>query len=92
MAITDALNSEYAEKQKQDASFEIIRDIQAARDWFINLLNKKDQYVASGYFDDVPDEIKIPMNRCFGILETAKDAIAADAEIMEILNWRPPAP
>ena len=44
---------------------------------------------ASGSFNTVPTELKQTLNDWHGILQTLRQSIAADADIMECYEWTP---
>ena len=89
MTVLTDLQATWTEKEQAEDAFAA----RAALEDVSNNLNEAhlrvQAIVDSGNFDTLPSSLKQALDRWWTIIKTARTSIGSDAEIMDILNWRP---
>jgi len=87
-ALTDLQSTWVAQEQSQDA-FSARAALEDATNNLDQATQRIQAIVDSGNFDTVPTDLKTALNDWWTILKTARSAIAANQDIVDVYLWRP---
>lgn len=88
MALTDKLNEAYTELSQAKEVSTARALIQPIREDVLRINSELQAIADGGVFDTVDDEIKAALIKAWNVVKAAKAGFE-DAEVAELLNWRP---
>ena len=87
--LTTTLDTTWTEKDQRESAFKARATLEemtiVVREGLLELQEIKD----SGKFDTLPTDLKVALNTWWQIYKDAKSAFQADANVVELFNWRP---
>ena len=87
-ALTD-LAETWVEKNQAEDAFSARAALEDATNNLDQATQRIQAIVDSGNFDTVPTDLKTALNDWWTILKTARSAIAANQDIVDVYLWRP---
>jgi len=88
MAISEKISELVAEKQQRDRAIEARAILQDARAKIQEAGTHLQEIADSGSFDTIDSEIKAALIKGWNIVQNADDGFK-DADVEELLDWRP---
>ena len=89
MPVTQDLNNSWEEKEQREAVFTARAYLEDVTNVVTEVDAKIQEVIDSGHFDTIPQGLKDVLSRWYNRFKVLKAALEADAEIMEVLRWRP---
>ena len=89
MSVITDLGGSWEEKQQREDLFKARAILENVSMVILEANSQIQEIVDSGNFDTIPTELKQALNRWWIIFKDAQIDAQADAEIVEIFQWRP---
>ena len=89
MPVLEDLNTTWTEKEQAEDAFTARATLENASMVLNEAHIKIQAIVDSGNFNTVPTDLKVALNQWWTIFKTARASILANADIMDVYNWRP---
>ena len=89
MPITDDIQTIWTEKEQRADFFTARASLENLTNVLLEELSRFDAIKTSGAFDTIPQTLKDALLRWEQEFKDARAALLADAEIVDIFNWRP---
>lgn len=86
--ITD-LSGSWEEKEQREDIFKVRAILENLSSMILEANSQIQEVVDSGRFDTIPTDLKQALNRWWTIFKEAQSEAQADAEIVQIYQWRP---
>jgi hypothetical protein len=89
MSVITDLDGSWQEKKQREDAFEVRAALENASNVLLEVTSRIQEIVDSGNFNTIPTDLKNALNRWWTIFKDAQADAQADAEIVQIYQWRP---
>ncbi len=89
MTVITELDDNWSEKDQKEAVVSVRAALEDATNNLTEALARVQVVIDEGNYDSIPPQLKAQFNTWKGQFETSLTVIASNAQIQDILNWRP---
>ena len=89
MTVISELDDNWSEKAQREAVVSVRAALENATNTLTESLAQVQVIMDEGNYDSIPPQLKAQFNTWKGQFETSLTVIASNAQIQDILNWRP---
>ncbi len=89
MTVSTELDDNWSEKAQRETVVSIRAALENATNTLIESVAQIQVVMDEGNYESIPPQLKAQFDICKGQFETSLDVIANNAQIQDMLNWRP---